>query len=412
MTSPMDRTDDELDTCMSNKGGEKGGDKGGDRGKGGESAGVRGTPGLSLQLKAVMRIRSKYLRRGRSEQCPAPHALLRGRLPGPSSLGGSTSARPESPHRRRGRRRTKGVLFPSDGRKYLPKNKEQSRAKPFLFLFIIIVFMQVYNAIENLDDHMEKYDLEGLERTLHREVFGQQEALHSLMYHLRDYLSTYAHQRPLVLSLHGAHGVGKSHLGRLLVRHFRSVVGAELVVQYFSLHHCPLQDSPEFCASELAGRVKEVAAQAEEAELIPLILLDEVELLRPALLDGLRELLQLQRNELLNIVYIFLSTLGDGEVTSHVLQNGTVAGAARLLRNMLPRLHSLWAEPGVELIPLSLLERGHVVQCFLEEMTDEGFYPDPGYVERLAGELAYHRAGGKQYAKTGCKQVVAKVNLL
>ncbi|XP_076854630.1 torsin family 4, member Ab [Brachyhypopomus gauderio] len=359
-----------------------------------------------------MRIRSKYLRQAWPEQGPAPHGLLRGRPPRPSSPGDFSPARSGSPHRRRSRRKSKAVLFPSDGRKYLPKNKEQSRAKPFLFLFIIIVFLQVYNAIENLDDHIEKYDLEGLERTLHREVFGQQEALQSLMYHLRDYLSTYAHQRPLVLSLHGASGVGKSHLGRLLARHFRSTVGAELVVQYFSLHHCPLQDRAEHCASVLAGRVEEMAALAEGAELIPLVVLDEAELLRPALLDTLHELLQPQRAEFPNVVYVLLSTLGEREITAHLLRNGSAPGAAGLVRNTLAQLHPLWAEPGVELIPLSLLERGHVVQCFLEEMTDEGFYPDPGHVERLAEELAYHSAGGKQYAKTGCKQVVAKVNLL
>ncbi|KAL7839127.1 hypothetical protein SRHO_G00257850 [Serrasalmus rhombeus] len=119
-----------------------------------------------------------------------------------------------------------------------------------------------------------------------------------------------------------------------------------------------------------------------------------------------------QTNEFLNVIYVLLSSLGEEEITAYNLQNASASGAEQLLRQTLGKLHPLWEEPGVEIIPLTLLERSHVVQCFLEEMTDEGFYPDPANVERLAGELAYHRAGGKEYAKTGCKQVVAKVNLL
>ncbi|XP_017580678.1 torsin family 4, member Ab isoform X1 [Pygocentrus nattereri] len=393
----MDRTDDEMEPCVkANRVGRE---------SGLENVSSGSSSALPLQLKAMVRIRSKYLRRMRPEHGASP-----------SSPEPTTATRPErsaSPHRRKGRRRMSRVMFPSDRKKYLPKNRDRSRVKLFLFLFFIVVFLQVYNAIENLDDHVEKYDLDGLERALYREVFGQQETLETLMYHLNDYLSTYAHQRPLVLSMHGASGVGKSHLGRLLARHFRSVVGNDLVVQYFTLHHCPLQESPENCTSKLIRRVTKVVTQAEEEERIPLFVLDEVELMRPPLLDMLRTLMQpKQTNEFLNVVYVLLSSLGEEEITAYYLQNASASGAEQLLRQTLGKLHPLWEEPGVEIIPLTLLERSHVVQCFLEEMTDEGFYPDPANVERLAGELAYHRAGGKEYAKTGCKQVVAKVNLL
>lgn len=73
--------------------------------------------------------------------------------------------------------------------------------------------------------------------------------------------------------------------------------------------------------------------------------------------------------------------------------------------------HPLWAL--ADIVPMGLLEKSHVMDCFLEEMTGEGFYPDRENVERLAGEVEYYPAvGERQYARTGCKQVVAKVNLL
>ncbi|ROL49721.1 Torsin-4A [Anabarilius grahami] len=343
-----------------------------------------------------MRIKKKYLKRSNSVKLAV----------------GSVASDPKSPQTRKPKRRKSRVLFPNDTL-IKPKKDERSRAKPFLVLFSVIVFVQVYNAIENLDDHVVKYDLEGLERTMHREVFGQPEALEELMDHLNDYLSTYAHQHPLALSLHGASGVGKSHLGRLLVRHFRSVVEDKLVVHYLSKHHCPLKEAAQHCASTLARRITEVVTRAEEEEQIPFFILDDVELMPPPLLDILQTFLQSdQTNEFLNVVYIFLSSLGQSEITAHILQNASTAGAHKPLRRALSLIHPLWTEPALELIPLSLLEREHIIQCFLEEMTLEGFYPDLSHVESLADELAYHRAAGRQYAKTGCKQVVGKVNQL
>lgn len=285
----------------------------------------------------------------------------------------------------------------------------------------------MYNAIENLDDHVLKYDLEGLEKTLRREVFGQQGAVEDLLAHLKDYLSTYVHKKPLVLSLHGPSGVGKSHMGRLLAGHFRSVVGEPLVLQYYVLHHCPLEAEAWNCARALSIIISETVSRAEEEEKIPVFIFDEAEHMHSEILDALKDLVVSQRsNEYLNAIYLFLSNLGHAHITKHLLHNSssismatTAAGRhsnlvkdlTPILRNTLEKLHPLWAE--ADLVPLSLLEKSHVTECVLDEMTREGFYPDHTNIERLAGEIEYYPSvGGREYARTGCKQVVAKVNLL
>ncbi|XP_061117690.1 torsin family 4, member Ab isoform X2 [Conger conger] len=377
----------------------------------------RATP-FSSKLGAMMRIRNKYqaMKRRRVEQgglqASAGWASLRPTGPEIFTFD-PTCAQAESGHRRKKKRKSSRVLFPSNGRKFLPV-AERSLTKPLFLLLSVVLFLQVYNAFENLDDHLLRYDLEGLEKTLRREVFGQQEATAELLLHLRDYLSTYAHHKPLGVSLHGPTGVGKTHLGRILARHFRSVVGEQLVVQYFSTHHCPLAADPGECARDLRARVAGVVARAEEEEKIPLLIFDEVEFMPGQLLDALHGLLRPgQANEFLNAVYLLISSLGEAQITNHVLQNVSAGSGRSLLpdlRQALQKLHPLWAE--VDMVPLTLLEKRHVMECFLDEMSQEGFYPDRPHIEQLAEELTYHSAGGLQYSHNGCKQVVAKVNLL
>lgn len=45
-------------------------------------------------------------------------------------------------------------------------------------------------------------------------------------------------------------------------------------------------------------------------------------------------------------------------------------------------------------------------------MAGEGFFPEQALAEHLAEQLSYYHVAGHEFAITGCKQVVAKVNLL
>ncbi|KAK7895479.1 hypothetical protein WMY93_020804 [Mugilogobius chulae] len=387
---------------------------------------------FSSSLRAVIRIKQKYQAMKKRRQDLALNFTAAGTQTGApvrtspkiftfDSLNAAAYSL-DSFHQKKKKRRKKKVLFPNSGRRRLPPKQEQSRAKYCLYLLFAIVFLQVYNAIENLDDHVLKYDLEGLEKTLRREVFGQQGAVEGLMSHLHEYLSTYVHNKPLVVSVHGPSGVGKSFLGRLLAGHFRSVVGEALVLQYYVLHHCPQEADALHCAQNLYDQISQMMERAEEEEKIPLLIFDEVEYMHAEILDVLWQLVATKKsNEYLNAIYLFLSNLGHEQITKHLLHNSSsisATGTSHLIKELTPslrstleRLHPLWAD--ADILPLGLLEKGHVMECFLEEITREGFYPDHANIERLAGEIEYYATvGGHEYSQTGCKQVVAKVNML
>ncbi|NXG50469.1 TO4AA protein, partial [Psilopogon haemacephalus] len=321
--------------------------------------------------------------------------------------------------RKKNRRKSRVVLYPDKTKRYLPA-EEKSKAKRCLFLLIVIIFFQILNAIENLDDNLQKYDLDGLEKTMHREVFGQKVAVESMMELLKDYLATHIHNKPLVISLNGPTGVGKSHVGWLLAKHFRSVMDNDFVLQYFVMHQCPSGVAPLTCEIDLSKKISDVVTRAEVEEKIPLVILDEVELMSPDLLDTLSRFLEPnQTNEFLNAIYVLISNVGGAEITKFVIQNASAEllqqqrGAEELrsvVQPVLVGVHPLWKSADV--VPFVLLEKSHVVNCFLEEMRREGLYPDQKHIETLASQLSYYTTGDKQYSRLGCKQVVAKVNLL
>ncbi|KAG6926981.1 torsin family 4, member A L homeolog [Chelydra serpentina] len=321
--------------------------------------------------------------------------------------------------RKKSRRKSRVVLYPESSKKYLP-TEQKSKAKRCLLLLIGIICFQILNAIENLDDNLQKYDLDGLEKTMHREVFGQKVAVERIMELLKDYLATHIHNKPLVISFNGPTGVGKSHVGWLLAKHFRSVMDNDFVLQYFVMHHCPNKGATPACQSDLSEKISEMVTRAETEEKIPLFILDEVELMSPVLLDTLSRFFQPnQTNEFLNAVYILISNVGGSEIMTFVLQNVSTNLLHQqrktdellyIIQPILTHFHPLWKS--AEIIPFGLLEKSHVINCFLEEMMREGLYPDQSHIETLASQLSYYTTGGREYAITGCKQVGAKVNLL
>ncbi|XP_064420726.1 torsin-4A-A-like [Latimeria chalumnae] len=325
---------------------------------------------------------------------------------------------PKKPRRMKKHRKSK-VLYPDHAKRYLPA-KEKSRAKKCLVLLSAIICFQILNAIENLDDNVQKYDLEGLEKTMQREVFGQKVAVDSILDFLNNYLATHIHNKPLVISLNGPSGVGKSHVGRLLAKHFSSVMGDDFVLQYYALHSCPAEENASSCKQELATKITNIVAKAEIEEKIPMLIFDEVEFMHLALLDQLHRYIQAnESNEFINSIFILISNLGQGEVTKYILQNASSdllhqekksEELVSIIQSSLNRYHSMWKH--AEIVPFILLEKSHIMNCFLDEMISEGFHPDTGHIEKLAGQLNYYSAGDREYSVNGCKQVVAKVNLL
>ncbi|XP_072921005.1 torsin-4A-like isoform X1 [Hemitrygon akajei] len=270
-----------------------------------------------------------------------------------------------------------------------------------LYLLCTIVAVQMYHG-EDMEKNIQAYDIDHLEKTLHRELVGQTLAINKLTKLLRGYLATNFHSKPLVLSVNGPTGVGKSYLGRLITKHFRSALGTCVVIQHSAKHHSPL---------DLISRVADTFSRARQACQVPVLLLDQLEYAGPQLLNFVGQLVASPNHT--TAVYILLTNIGSELIiqSTHRGFGHGVTGQVQRLSAELARLtagmHPIWRE--AKFIPLFPLHQLHVVQCARQAMEREGFYPQDPRAEAMAKGLSYYKARQHLYSKLGCKPVLPRV---
>ncbi|XP_051899942.1 torsin-4A-like [Pristis pectinata] len=272
-----------------------------------------------------------------------------------------------------------------------------------LYLLCGIVALQVYDG-ENVEENLLTYDIDHLEKTLHEELVGQTLAINKLTKLLRSYLATYFHTKPLVLSINGPTGVGKSYMGRMIAKHFRSTLEPWLVLHHSAKHHSQ---------QDLSSRVPATFSRALRARRVPVLLLDQLEHAGPELLDFVEQLMDSNHT---SAVYIFLSNIGRELIAQSARHSFVHRETTRLRRlsgelaRLMSRRHPLWRE--VQFIPLLPLDQPHVVQCARQLMERTGFYPQDPRAEAMANSLNYYRARQRLYSEQGCKPVLPMVRQL
>ncbi|XP_067865763.1 torsin-4A-B-like [Heterodontus francisci] len=289
----------------------------------------------------------------------------------------------------------------------------ETKAMCLLYLFIFIVGVQFYNAYENLDDNLMIYNIDQLEKTLYRDILGQTLALNKLAKLMRSYFATYIHAKPLFLSINGPAGVGKSHLGRLIAKHFKFEIGPHLVLQRSMKYQQLGGHSNHYSQDQLATHISAIFSRALQDERIPVFLFDDMELAPLELLSFIGDLLHSNHT---NAVYIFISNIGQELIMQSIRCSFTHKATARIQRlsvqlaQLFKQRHPVWQAPAI--IPLCPLERAHVVQCIHQLMDQNGFYPHDPHVEMMANMISYYRTRQKLYAQQGCRGVPSMVKQL
>lgn len=234
------------------------------------------------------------------------------------------------------------------------------------------------------------FQLAGLRHNLTAELYGQHIVIDVLTKALKAHYSPNAPQsdKPLVLSLHGQSGTGKTFVAQRLVEHlFRRGIHSNFVRQYVGRSSFPLASELTNYQHSVAQQIRETVQKCDRA----LFIFDEVDKMPAGILNEMAS--QLNHYEQVNGVdyrraaFVFISN-SHGEEIAERLQQLELTGRRREemragdFESVLKliaynsgglRGSSVISEDLIDLyLPFLPLERRHIRQCVMREFRRHG----------------------------------------
>ncbi|KAM5259039.1 prosalusin isoform 1-T1 [Hipposideros larvatus] len=270
-------------------------------------------------------------------------------------------------------------------------------------------------------------DLEGLECDLAQHLAGQHLARALVVKALKAFVQDPAPTKPLVLSLHGWTGTGKSYVSSLLAHYlFRGGLRSPHVHHYSPVIHFPHPSHMERYKKDLKSWVQGNLTVCGRS----LFLFDEVDKLAPGLMEVLRPFLGsswvVYGTNYRKAIFIFISNTGGEQINQvaleawrshrereeiHLLELEPVISRA-VLDN--PQ-HGFWRSGIMEehlldaLVPFLPLQRHHVRHCVLNELAQLGLEPRDEVIQAVLDSTTYFPEDEQLFSSNGCKTVASRI---
>uniref|UniRef100_A0A3B3C320 Torsin n=1 Tax=Oryzias melastigma TaxID=30732 RepID=A0A3B3C320_ORYME len=275
------------------------------------------------------------------------------------------------------------------------------------------------------------FNKNGLEADLENKLFGQHLASRIILKSLNEFMSNHNPEKPLVLSLHGPSGTGKSFVSQLIAENIYTEGTNSKFVHFFnSLVHFPQPSLISTYKSQLQQRIKDSVSNCERS----MFIFDEMDSMHPGLIDSIKPFLDYHKVDGVSYkksIFIFLSNAGEKSIVETALDfwrtgrdredielsdleeslsfsifNNEKNGFFRsnLMKNNLVDFF----------VPFLPLEYSHVVQCIMAEMKIRASKgkgpPNLDMARKVARELKYFPKTERAFSTTGCKIIQQKLN--
>ncbi|XP_070934470.1 prosalusin isoform X1 [Macaca nemestrina] len=298
-------------------------------------------------------------------------------------------------------------------------------------------------------------DLPGLECDLAQHLAGQHLAKALVVKALKAFVRDPAPTKPLVLSLHGWTGTGKSYVSSLLahylfqgglrsprVHHFSPVIHfphpshVERYKILFMEHLC-LSDNLHCC---LAGNPPNLWLRKDLKSWVQgnltacgrsLFLFDEMDKMPPGLMEVLRPFLGsswvVYGTNYRKAIFIFISNTG-GEQINQVALEAWRSRRDReeillqelepvISRAVLDNPHHGFSHSGImeerlldAVVPFLPLQRHHVRHCVLNELAQLGLEPRDEVVQAVLDSTTFFPEDEQLFSSNGCKTVASRIS--
>ncbi|KAG9471065.1 hypothetical protein GDO78_015990 [Eleutherodactylus coqui] len=235
--------------------------------------------------------------------------------------------------------------------------------------------------------------------------------------------------KPLVLSLHGLTGSGKTYVSQFLAKHFNPMgVESKFVHKIVASASFPHVTQVKTYQDQLQAMVKNAVKDCERS----IFIFDEIDKMHPGLIDAIKPFLDYYDNidgvSYRKAIFIFLSNAG-GEKIAELSLKFWRAGRSReeiklsdverdvYLSAFNKKDSGYWHSSLIEknlidvFVPFFPMEFQHVKMCVKAELERRGFVASEETTTAIAKEMTYYPPGDKVYSVKGCKTVSTKLDL-
>ncbi|XP_077377951.1 prosalusin isoform X2 [Festucalex cinctus] len=292
------------------------------------------------------------------------------------------------------------------------------------------VFQTLYCSIADSCDCDFRPNVRELEWDLYKNVYGQHLAQEVLSEEVARFVADKAPKRPLVLSLHGSSGTGKTLVVGMLVRHlYGSAMSSPFVHQFIPTLHFPAGGHVQLQREQLKSWVQGNLTECAHSVFI----FDELDKMAPGLLDVLEPFLGpshvVFRTNYRKAIYIFISVAGEEvinkaaleqreagrdreEMTSAELQDAIAQAVYDNPTSGLYNSSIVRQKLVTAFVPFLPLCRRHVERCARAQLCQRGACGRGEVAVAAAADMLYKPSPGNYFSSSGCKSVPAKIDLL
>ncbi|XP_053195736.1 torsin-1A-like [Scomber japonicus] len=280
----------------------------------------------------------------------------------------------------------------------------------------------IFKPQESCDSDWISFNATGLQADLESKLFGQHIAFNIILKAVNGFMSKENPQKPLVLSLHGRTGTGKSFASRLIADNiYKEGIDSKFVHVFKATHHFPHSSQTDTYKSQLQQWIKGNVTNCPRS----MFIFDEMDKMHPGLIDSVKSFLDYKKLDEVSYrktIFIFLSNTGGQSITETAL-DFWIAGRDREdieLKDLETSVSAsafnnkgsgLWHSSLIEqnmvdfFIPFLPLEYKHVVQCVMAQMEVEGLEPNQEVAHKLATDFEYFLKIEKVFCVSGCKKI-------
>ncbi|XP_007528911.2 prosalusin isoform X1 [Erinaceus europaeus] len=270
-------------------------------------------------------------------------------------------------------------------------------------------------------------DLQGLECDLAQHLAGQHLARALVVKALKAFVKDPTPSKPLVLSLHGGKGTGKSYLSSLLAHYlFRGGLHSPHVHHFSPGIHFSHPNQMECYKKDLKNWVQGNLTACGRS----LFLFDEMDELAPGLMEVLRPFLGsswvVYGTNYRKAIFIFISNTGSEQINQVAVEAWR---SRREREEILPQQleplifqavldnphHGFWNSGIMEehlldaLVPFLPLQRHHVRHCVFNELAQLGLEPRDEVVQAVLDSTTFFPEEEQLFSSNGCKMVASRI---